>query len=820
MRAQGVCDDAYLASLPIPSVPIISQRVVQIINCTDQVLLGATNAPFRIGEPPYPVFPREKTWVMQPFNPNNWKDYSNILTIDIPEQWENAVGKTKHPANAPNIWARTGCRYDIVNNRAVCETGGCSDAYDCPSAGYSASDFTTITEWTFHQKSSNPAVFIDHADISAVNGTSLTVDVQGVGGDDRNPFGLDWLWLRYNGHLSAYGEDLRNPTYCGSAGWAQQGFLLKRSDIDKSGHLMGGLKFEIIDENGDLACLKNQDQNACNIQKTDFALGCLSNCGYYEFPAASLPGCSQDDPKCVGWEVFCAGDPKFYPPRGTTCTTDQDCADYAQKQGAGPNGVYASCWYNNSNNKKGFCSARAFFAQDISNCDTLKDDMGHYWGAPTSMVPCSYPFQAYNDLTKMVDWSTQPPYEMCSDVKVNGNPIACVGDDTIHRVLHGGYTWPNDPQTFDGDSPVYRIIYGPQAKNSITIPITPAAPALPLCSDMPDNYRYTDNYSQCSIPIEHEGAVFGVAVANLNDQGKYISNGKDWACSLNQRGAAPSQGVTCRWHAFDSELNCTPPMLDDDVTGSACGRIDEGTSLISSEITPTQGEPLFLQVSVPKVLNSVNPPATPIGCASNWQLVAGGSLTMFADQGYLAWYQATANTDQPCQVTVTLANSNPAELKLYAVPKFNGTVETASSLAGSFVFPPKNALLLNSASAGVTSTQKQNGEYLMLGSLLQVNQQLTPITYWNNWLTNNLFYPAVDCIPNDTFCPTDDGTDYLPGHGKLSANSDVGHQHITGAGAHTMQRAGQNLGSFNWGGVAIYLQLNTDKGEKLAQAEK
>jgi hypothetical protein len=407
---------------------------------------------------------------------------------------------------------------------------------------------------------------------------------------------------------------------------------------------------------------------------------------------------------------------------------------------------------------------------------------------------------------------------LCSDVKVGGNSLSCVGDDAIHTVLHGAYTWPNDPQTFDGDSPVYRIIYSPQAADSIIIPITPSAPGLPLCADMPDNYRYADNFNQCSVPVEHEGAVFAVAVANLNDQGKYISNGKDWGCSLGQRGAAPGQGVTCRWNAFDSDLNCTPPVLDDDVTGSACGRIDSGTSLMSSEITPTPGEPLFLQVSVPKVLNSVTAPGTPIGCASNWQLVPGGSLTMFTDQGYLAWYEATANTDQPCQITVTLATSNPAELKLYAVPRFNGTVETTSSLSGSFVFPPKNALYLNFVSAGVTSTKDQSREYLMLGSLLQVNQQLTPITYWDNWLTNNLFYPGIDCVPNDNFCPTDDGTDYLPGHGSLSANSDAGHQHINGAGGHSLQRAGQSLGSFNWGGVAIYLQLNLDAKSKLAQA--
>jgi hypothetical protein len=822
-QTSGPCDDAYLKSLPLPTVN--NDRVVQIINCTDQVLLGATNAGHRIKEPPYPAFPDEKTWVMQPFNPNNWADHSNILTIQIPTQWEATVGTKKDGANAPNIWARTGCHYDIKNNRAVCETGGCGDQYDCSAANLGPSDFTTITEWTFYQKTG--VTFIDNPDISAVNGASLTVDVQAANGDDRNPNGLDWGWLRYNGHLANYGQDVRNPTYCGSTSVTDGGFLLKRSDINKTNYL----KYEIIDEDANLACLKNQDPDQCAKQKTDNSLACLSNCGYYEFPQAQTPGCDQNDPKCVGWEVFCAGDPNlFHPPnqKELPCVTDKFCTDYAKEHGAGPNGVYSVCWYNDPNSSQGFCAQRAFYKEDISNCDTqMTDDKKNYWGAPTGgipgqdwVIPCSYPYQSYNDLTKMIDWSTQPANGMCSDVKVNGQSIACVGDDSLHKVLYGAYTWPNDPEVFGGNAHVYRVIYSPQSASGINLPITPSVAEFPLCSDMPDNYKPTENATSCNIAVEYEGAIFAAAVANKNADGKYISTGSDWPCSLFQSSAAVSSGATCRWHPA-GPLNCDPPVLDADVTQSACAKIDSGTSLVSSQITPIKGEPLFVQVSVPKVLNSVQASSLPTGCADSWQPVAGGLLTLFTDEGYLAWYQATANTDLACTVSVTLTQSNPAELKVYGIPGFNGTIATTSSASGKFDLKTAAAAFPYSVTAG-SVTLDPNQQYLMLGSLLLVNHQFAPLTRWNNWLSNALIYPGVDCDdlngqPNDKFCPTDDGTDFLPGYGNYSANSDAGHAHLKGYSTYVVQRAGFPVGPYSWGGVALYLQVNTGRGVKLAQ---
>ena len=194
-QANAYCgSDQYLANLPVkPPKDPSTKRQVQMVNCSDQVLLGAANAARAAGAPPYPVFPQEGTWVMQPFNSKNPTDYSNVLTIDIPSQWYGQhVG-----GNTGNFWVRTGCRYDPVANRAQCETGSCSGQYDCSSGNLSTVAGTTLVEWTFYQHFDNtpPDLFIDSPDISAVNGANLTVDVSPKGGHDLDPVNAKGLAL-------------------------------------------------------------------------------------------------------------------------------------------------------------------------------------------------------------------------------------------------------------------------------------------------------------------------------------------------------------------------------------------------------------------------------------------------------------------------------------------------------------------------------------------------------------------------------------------------------------------------------------------------
>ena len=103
-------------------------------------VLGAANAARTASQPLTSVFPMEGTWVMQPFPSAN---HTNVLTIQIPPSWAD----TKPEGSvAPNIWVRTGCRYDVSADKAQCETGGAGGVYDTSKAQLGPPGATTITE--------------------------------------------------------------------------------------------------------------------------------------------------------------------------------------------------------------------------------------------------------------------------------------------------------------------------------------------------------------------------------------------------------------------------------------------------------------------------------------------------------------------------------------------------------------------------------------------------------------------------------------------------------------------------------------------------
>ena len=781
LQAQVVCGSKqYLDNLQVkpPKDPSI-KRQIQLINCTNQVILGAANAAHDAGQPPYPVFPQEGTWVMRPYPAVN---DANVLTIDIPPQW---YGQFASGGVAPNFWARTGCRYDTVADRAQCETGGCGGQFDCSSANISPPPGTTLAEWTFYQQFGS--YFIDSPDISAVNGANLTIDISPRGGDDRNPTNpKDFHWLAWNYPLTVHGADLREPSKCAKGGYD---FLVKRSDIDKT---IGNqpyhpaLGYVIVDGNGQPT-----------MPAGDNPLACLSNCGRYKFPLeVGKPGCNPTtDQNCYAWLTFCAGSDQVK--YGQQCNADSDCVQYN-----GGINYHIACFKKNGPSKPGTCELRAFYNGTVSQCNGVQDPQPT---GPASKVPCNNTYGSVNPLdndnSTRFNYADQPIDDTCSDVTFSGNKVACVGDDTLHAVLHGAYSWPNDPEVFSGDAPVYRIIFAPGGTGSA--PITQAQNGMPQCSVLPDNYKYSENRTNCGIPVNNQGAVLGVGVIQNQGQQKWQSNGHDWPCNLDQRGAGDN-GVVCRWNAAPG--NCAAPKTDDKyVTNSACGRVDSGTSLVSGSITPNSGDPLVLEVAVPKVLNPVSAPLSVSGCVpasgmGSWSLIT--SQTVHSDQGMVAWYKGTANTSVACTVTVTLAAANPAELKLYEVPKFNGTVETMSTASGDCNqcggFP--------SVSAGSATTAFASD--LQLGGLLLVNQVPTPVTYWTNWLSNGA--NQLDCLGNNTNCPKDDGTDYLPGYGPYSGNSDVGHNTVP-PGTQYFHRDGYvvNPGSnYSWVGLAMYLELN------------
>jgi hypothetical protein len=469
--------DPCLANLPQP-VPKL-HRVVQLVNCSGDTLLGAANAAGQSSNSLVSVLPREGTWVMAPIgSPNN----ANVLTIDIPAEWENTIGEGK---TGPNFWARTGCRYEIATNKAQCETGGAGGVYDISKAKLGPPGATTIAEWSFYE---GPPYHYDHFDISAVNGVNLNMDIQAVGGSPLDPANAqNVFWWNLNAPLSVHGADLRAPLNCPAA------FQLQRSDLTS-----GVYAFVIVGDNG-------------RPVGGDATVACFSNCGKYKFPLEPAQNCNPNtDSRCYRWKTFCAGDPTQY---GKKCSTDADCS------------VNGSCWVNPGSPIDHTCQLRGF--NFMPNCDPKV---------------CTFPYGYINPYTHQPDYSTQPPFGQCLQVLLRDpslfrNPLAfdlsCMGEDRVHKVFPHAYSWPNDPQTYQHDAPLYRIIFAP---GGTKVPITDSVAQLPLCGSLPGNYNYNQFKNLCSIDIQN-GAVFGIA----------RRNNAPWSCNLGT--GSGNDGVVCRWKA-------------------------------------------------------------------------------------------------------------------------------------------------------------------------------------------------------------------------------------------------------------------------------
>ncbi|WP_045227213.1 hypothetical protein [Methyloterricola oryzae] len=288
-----------------------------------------------------------------------------------------------------------------------------------------------------------------------------------------------------------YGQDLRANSNC------PDGFKLKRSDLTSEKYK----EYGFVIEGSDGKPLGG-----------DATVGCFSNCGKYKFPVEPAQNCDTSDPTCYRWKVFCAGDPTQY---GASCSTDNDCP------------VLASCWNNPGSTQNQKCSLRGFIAKP-----PCPDDV------------CTFPYGYLNPASGLPDYSTQPPFGLCSEVDPNNPGEACIGDDTVHEVFPHAYTWPNDPQVYADDAPLYRVVFSP---GGTSVPITPSVASLPQCSALTSNiYQPDQARTLCSIDIQN-GAVFGIARPSPNA----------WSCNLGD--GAGNDGVICRWN---SQLATVKPSFD------------------------------------------------------------------------------------------------------------------------------------------------------------------------------------------------------------------------------------------------------------------
>jgi len=478
---------AFEAGLPVPT-PVTPQRyVVQLVNESDTLLLVGADAAFRAGEPPTPVFPREGTWEIGP---------RGVLTVDIPQQWENTTAKG---GLTPVFWARTGCRYDIAHDIAQCETGGCGGPYDCSKANKTPTGPKSLFESVINASPTGRS----GPDVSVVDGVNLNMDVVPIGGTPHMPTESHWL----DHPLVKCGGDQRDLLWC-----PIRRFQLRRSDLPM--FIQGS-------EGG------------------DDLVGCFSNCGLYKYPTEPDKTCNYDpatDSRCYYWKTFCATFPLTGPfPYDVACTSN------------GPACMqHANCW-NPCLPQQGACrqclsGAITVCSNDASRPCAVDADCpgGTCLPRPPTPGPSCCQLTAFNKQPNCpADQCTfpytpqtpfyQPPFGLCSDVTAaTGDPDACIGDDTFHYVMPYGLTWPNDPETFFTDAHVIRIIIQP---GGTTLPITPSGPP-PLCSSLPASYGYQQALMNCSgVPNK----VFSSAVPPP----------ALWPCNVTN-GAIPD-GVLCRW---------------------------------------------------------------------------------------------------------------------------------------------------------------------------------------------------------------------------------------------------------------------------------
>jgi hypothetical protein len=415
----GAEREAFEAGLPVPTPTPPNHFVVQLVNESDVMLLAAADAAHKVGQPAFPVLPREGTWEIGP---------RGVLTIDIPPEWEGAIG-----AGALNalFWARTGCRYDIAHDIAQCETGQCGAFYDCSKNMQTTAGAKALAEWTFNDPDNHNWSF---PDVSVVDGVNLNMDIKPIGPHTEHmPSEPKWL----DHPLVKCGGDQRDYLWCPSR------FQLKRSQLASRMFIEGS-------------------------PGGDDVVGCFSNCGLYKYGAGGEPSedCNPDpatDRRCYYWKTFCVRFPEKGPfPYDVGCTSNADCKQHGACYNPCPGQMCRHCDHDPTAGPA-CCAPTAINKQP--NCPPDQ---------------CTFPYTPQTP-------GNQPPFTLCSAVTdATGDPDACVGDDTFHYVMPYGLTWPNDPETFASDAHAFRIIFQP---GGTAIPITPSGPP-PLCKDLPPNYDY------------------------------------------------------------------------------------------------------------------------------------------------------------------------------------------------------------------------------------------------------------------------------------------------------------------------------------------
>jgi hypothetical protein len=461
---------------------------IEFYNSSSQtLLLGALG--------PTPVMPREGTWEMLP---------NSSLHINIPNSWLNTAGNTS--LNGPRFWARTGCRYNIQDDKAQCETGSCGGgAYDCSKNNFAGQIPASLAEFCFQCGNG-----LTYYDVSLVDGYNLSINIEPLDNppatnpNDPN----DVFWCKSNTCNS--GQDLRSL--------CPEGFQLHNSDLN--------------------SYIPGQPNNI---------IGCFSNCGRYEYPTAPLENCNDEtDEKCRNWRQYCCQGPDY----GHPCNSDADC-----KNGG-------ACWTGNdrpiSLNNPGTCQCRAYYRNPSCPNNICTNPQGA--PPPGMCVDCIGDDVIHQVCNRAYSWANDPQTYNCSSKRYRitfspgGTPVPVTPSvPSIPKCSQ----LPSDKFDYASASRncaniKSKYMCAVQGSNNWacnvdgskvgcdgvlcerdTAPPNPPPSTIPYCNTLPSQYNPTKGIQDCSIP--NQTNKYNCAVTNAA-----------WACGVNP------QNYTCSGTVCDS----------------------------------------------------------------------------------------------------------------------------------------------------------------------------------------------------------------------------------------------------------------------------
>ena len=388
------------------------------------------------------------------------------LTLDIPVSWDYTI---KQGSSGIRFWTRTGCRYDKESDIAQCETGDCGGKYNCSASHLAGVPPATLAEFCFG------CAPLTDPPAPQPPSPPLPINLWDVSAVDGVNLSMDIT------PLGAYSAT--NPYSPGDIFWCTFPNSVPGADLrgaNPQGKMYCPSDFQL-----------RRSQLTTVIQGSpDGVVACFSNCGKYEYPTAPPANCSASDPNCAAWRQYCCQAGNYDPKTGEgdygkPCSKDSDCADGD------------ACWHRPG--VQAVCACRGFIAGTSCPPDVCTNE-----NAPAA----------------------EPPFGHCSQTAASD---ACIGDDTIHEVLHRAYTWPNDPQTYDCNAHSFRVTFAP---GGTSVPITDSG-AIELCSSLPAAYGYPTAKMLCS-------GVTGKVFAGARPPN--VAPGV-WDCNVT----GATTGVLCRW---------------------------------------------------------------------------------------------------------------------------------------------------------------------------------------------------------------------------------------------------------------------------------